>query len=219
MQLSSHSKHLFSAVIARKMKPCIQAPLQHLPLCFYHVCTSSMFTHIRVHVSQTHAGFKSSCAWGWYICAPPLTHAPLFSVRASVLWHKAWPAAPPDDQGVAAGSAQAAHLGPWRPAELRITAQAQTGLWQRAHQSCHDDRSLDLHGRGQHRWSTVHMHKNKNQQCEYAGSGEKYLTSFTFVIQIVYNTGAWSAMNVFKCWSKLSWNKSHQIFLPRPSRH
>lgn len=156
MQLSSHSKHLFSAVVAWKMKPCIQALLQHLSLRFYTVYTYSMFTHairvlVRVLMSPAHAGFESLCAWGWYRCAPPLTYAPLFSVRASVLWHKAWPAAPPDDQGVAAGSAQAAHLGPRRPAELWITAQAQTGLWQRAHQSCHDDRSLDLHRRGQHR--------------------------------------------------------------------
>lgn len=76
------------------------------------------------------------------------SHVPLsLPVRASVLRHQAGPAAPPDDQGVAAGSAQAAHFSARGSAELWITAQAQAGLWQRAHQSCHDDRGLDLHRR------------------------------------------------------------------------
>lgn len=83
------------------------------------------------------------------------SHVPLsLPVRASVLRHQAGPAAPPDDEGVAAGSAQAAHFSARGSAELWITAQAQAGLWQRAHQSCHDDRGLDLHWRGQHRWPT-----------------------------------------------------------------
>lgn len=80
--------------------------------------------------------------------------APLFVVRASVLWHQAWPAATPDDQGVAAGPPQAAHLSPRWSAELWIAAKTQTGLRQRAYQGGHDDWSLDLHWRGQHRWST-----------------------------------------------------------------
>ena len=85
-----------------------------------------------------------------------LTPVLLFAVRASVLWHQAWPAAPPNDQGVAAGSAQAAHLSPRGPAELWITAKTQAGLWQRAHQGCNDNGSLDLHWRGQYRWSILH---------------------------------------------------------------
>lgn len=92
------------------------------------------------------------CAW-WekQMYCSSLTLFFLSAVRASVLRHQAWPAAPPDDQGMAAGPAQAAHLSPWGTAELWITTQTQTGLWQRAHQGCHDNWSLDIHWRGQHR--------------------------------------------------------------------
>lgn len=114
-----------------------------------HSCfMSQTHTHTRA-CTHTHTCFT------FHINQTLVTSAPLFAVRASVLRHQAWPAATPNDQGVAAGSPQAAHLSPWGFAELWIAAKTQTGLRQRAHQGGHDDWSLDLHWRGQHRSFSV----------------------------------------------------------------
>lgn len=134
------------------------APLLCMSSIFYLI---AFLTNVSSTIDNVCACFGAACqALAPSASGMLVTCAPLFVVRASVVRHQAWPAATPDDQGVAAGPPQAADLGPRWPAELWIAAKAQTGLRQRAYQGSHDDWSLDLHWRGQHRWSTgpVHTH-------------------------------------------------------------